>query len=66
MQTCMSKNVVNCNSVTVELPSCSLPLALIHVLASDNSVAPIREIARYKLFYVSTVTSKQPEIYFVD
>ena len=22
MQTCMSKNVVNCNSVTVELPIC--------------------------------------------
>ena len=22
MQTCMSKNVVNCNSVTVELPKC--------------------------------------------
>ena len=27
----------------------SLPLALIHFLASELSAAPIREIARYKL-----------------
>ena len=27
----------------------SLPLALIHFLASELSIAPIREIARYKL-----------------
>ena len=57
-------------SITFEASdrSRSLPLALIHVLASELSLAPIHEIARYKLFYlnVGTVTSKQPEIYFVD
>ena len=46
----------------------SLPLALIHFLASELSLAPIREIAHKKCVYlnVSAITSRQPTIHFVD
>ena len=41
-------------SITFEASdrSRSLSLALIHSLASDLSLAPIREIARYKTYYI--------------
>ena len=49
-------------SITFEASdrSRSLPLALIHFLASELSLAPVREIARYKLGQskLSSVTSK--------
>ena len=47
-QNFQEKNVMQ--SITFEASdrSRSLPLALIHVLASELSLAPIREIARYK------------------
>ena len=38
--------VRNSQSITFEASSRSLPLALIHILASELSLAPIREIAR--------------------
>ena len=38
MQTCMSKNVVNCNSVTVELPMCRLFNDIICSLSDNTSV----------------------------
>ena len=37
MQTCMSKNVVNCNSVTVELPYCdNREMYIMNTAASRN------------------------------
>ena len=61
---------IKIQSITFEASdrSRSLPLALIHFLASEFSLVPIREIARYQLclsLNVSTVTSRQPAIHFM-